>query len=622
MLAVLNELKVPVLESKPGDLAFGLLLSHHREEQSEYLKRIFSGEDLSAEYEKWTILANDIGGNVQDVQTLSSLLSTIGLDPTQFFEKVGLEPTQQKKLVVINSKIHPDKSLFEEVMHILANDEPNYVKQSDRFFLEILNDFLQLMFTSSEQLESFSSGYVDWSLDEKKALQQRYIVETGFDPNTQMLLILKKLSDDLDTRKVNDERLLKGEPYLEQGIKIKVGGQDAPLFKVIYHLTNANLFALHGSFDDTAAFLAWDRFDDYVYSVLKREGFSSYITEHGRLFASWKKENQGARMSEEVVERLRDIYGDLSDHQLSEIAQLVEDDFRVLGMAVAARSLRGNQSYALQFEKGYALVSSENSNGITFFREEESGKTEEIGSITLTEEQVKQGHADFEKLRGKALAQVVARKEMPEFVQAAQETQRLLRMSENGKPVVLNVVANDLFVTGQTEGVEMVQKAKISLQKGNIFVRFIKLDRTLDEKYSDLSDAAPVGVEYGEMLLASETSVKNMTVPQGFGLLLLNREKDHIVPILPSLTTAADIKRNGKTDKVTQRLRTLSNNPLADMSEVTIGLLQQIPADFEEKKDEYLANIYKPLSIQTLKLTVQQIIGYAQMVAKTVWTSA
>gem|GEM_PF-5637964 len=129
--------------------------------------------------------------------------------------------------------------------------------------------------------------------------------------------------------------------------------------------------------------------------------------------------NSGARLvnvlPEEIVGRLRDVYGELNHNELSEIGQLVQDDFRVLGMAVASRSLKSAETYALEFEQGYALVASQNPNDITFYGKNEAGdRADKKGSVTLTEELVKQGREDVDKLRGRSLEAVLsaAKKEL------------------------------------------------------------------------------------------------------------------------------------------------------------------------------------------------------------------
>jgi len=165
----------------------------------------------------------------------------------------------------------------------------------------------------------------------------------------------------------------------------------------------------------------------------------------------------------DVEVRLRDVYGELNHDGLKEINQLVQDDFRILGMAVASRSLKNAEEYALDFERGYALVS--------LYRQTLSfamaGSRLAEGNIKLTEEQVKQGNEDVAQLRGRSLetALSAATKELrtePQYLimdayreqdrRSAQAFRQMVnrltenksavfrfRISEEDKPIVENI---------------------------------------------------------------------------------------------------------------------------------------------------------------------------------------
>ena len=138
----------------------------------------------------------------------------------------------------------------------------------------------------------------------------------------------------------------------------------------------------------------------------------------------------------ETVTKLREIYGALDDTQLAEIAQLVESDFRILGMAVAEKSFKEDEYYALPFKGGRALVSSQSPRDIIFSKLTASGKLEMISSITLTDEQIRQGHLDLEKLQGKKLEEVISRidKKLPEFAETAHKTIHTVFGAKDGNP--------------------------------------------------------------------------------------------------------------------------------------------------------------------------------------------
>ncbi|MBV9080783.1 MAG: hypothetical protein JO102_06655, partial [Elusimicrobia bacterium] len=86
--------------------------------------------------------------------------------------------------------------LLEEAFHVLEGqplESPLWVGDPR----EVVNDFMQLLFWDPDKLADFQSAYTEWTLDEKRALYHRYVVQTGLNPNTQLRQILERLRADL-----------------------------------------------------------------------------------------------------------------------------------------------------------------------------------------------------------------------------------------------------------------------------------------------------------------------------------------------------------------------------------------------------------------------------------------
>lgn len=328
----------------------------------------------------------------------------------------------------------------------------------------------------------------------------------------------------------------------------------------------------------------------------------------------------------------------LTYDELQRIGDLVDNDMRLLGMlAASAKDLQSGAEYPLQLGEVVAVIVFGRPNEISFYRSPQNGvRGGFIGIVTLNEEQLAQGRADVKALRGLKLDEVVGAsgRLTPEFAQEAAEQARLLRLSGTAAarlaqveaPVVIDIVADDLFSSESAQAiVDMVVQAKAYLAGRNIFVRFINSDGSLNEQYKSLSDTRPITEGDGRVLLAGEDSLSTMDVPAGSGLFLLpDVSKGGGIPILLTLVTAADVKRGGKNSVVEQELRKLVEDPLVDITEAAVQALREIPADFSNSaaRARYMEIFYRPFSIRVMKLDIDNLVAFTQLMTAQVGRSA
>lgn len=115
-----------------------------------------------------------------------------------FFSVFKLSP--HRAFIVINPKLDDDmwhRTLFEEFFHALAGEYGPLTLGLFGYTIEVINDFLMLMFFPPSQFPNFKSPYTQWSNSQKAALQKRYIEELGLNPNTDLRVIVEALRDDL-----------------------------------------------------------------------------------------------------------------------------------------------------------------------------------------------------------------------------------------------------------------------------------------------------------------------------------------------------------------------------------------------------------------------------------------
>jgi len=89
--------------------------------------------------------------------------------------------------------------LMEEVFHALTNN-PESLQFADRKYKEleeIINDVMQIVFYAQDQVDSFRSGYKQWTRVEKLALIQRYAINLGINPNASMRTLIEQLGNDI-----------------------------------------------------------------------------------------------------------------------------------------------------------------------------------------------------------------------------------------------------------------------------------------------------------------------------------------------------------------------------------------------------------------------------------------
>ncbi len=208
-----------------------------------------------------------------------------------------------------------------------------------------------------------------------------------------------------------------------------------------------------------------------------------------------------------------------------------------------------------------------------------------------------------------------------EVVRAVNESRALFNQTANGPVQTVDIVADDLFGPHALQVEELVESAREKLKAKNVRVRFITQNFELDKRYEYLSDVASADEGSAPILLASKRSVLQMTLPENYGLLLIDQKDGEIAPTLPSIATAADLKRYGAIESVAQRLETLTGKRAEELAD-KISFLKQIPKDFNENKESYLEKFYEPALVQTLKLSVPQLLSYLQMSLKFVGSAA
>ena len=242
----------------------------------------------------------------------------------------------------------------------------------------------------------------------------------------------------------------------------------------------------------------------------------------------------------------------------------------------------------------------------------------------MTEEQAKQGRVDLVNLKGKVFGRAAARREMPEFVQAADQTTRTALSAKDGEPVVLNVVGEDVLAGGKIFE-EMVERAVPFLRSRNIYLRFGKIvdgQFVVDETYSRLNSGAPKGPIL-RTYLGSKESLAKLDLPPEAGIGLVRKEEGRLIRLLDTFVKMADIKRNGDIESIRQNI-----SGIADPFQVktapdqeALFYLHRIPADFNERKEAYLQRL-EPFTIVPLRFTFEETVGYAQMVMRAVGAAA
>jgi hypothetical protein len=331
----------------------------------------------------------------------------------------------------------------------------------------------------------------------------------------------------------------------------------------------------------------------------------------------------GLSQSEGLV-NLAVLYGKLNRKELKEIAKLVQDDFRVLGMFAASRRvLDKNAAYPLVFQEGYVLLDPGSETDVIFYKE----NGEKIGSLTLTNEQIKQGHADLDKLKRKALDEVISasRKKIPAFVTAAGQTIQTIRSVKDGEPVILNVIGADVLTDNKIIK-NMVKNSVLFLQTRNIYLRFGKVEASKfvpDETYKSFNSLNFPEGQVAESYVGSEDSLRQLDLSNaaGIGLIEQHHENQHI-RLLETFIRVAEIRRYRDIGRIKQNIRTIADPLAVEMAEEDKLLyLNKIPADFNEHKEKYLKDL-KPFTILALKFTVEEMAGYVQMVMRVVAAAA
>ena len=329
--------------------------------------------------------------------------------------------------------------------------------------------------------------------------------------------------------------------------------------------------------------------------------------------------------------------------RIRSMEDLTANDLRLIGVAVASRGAQEEEQYPLQFKNGYALIQAKNKT-VDFFVSQGEQKIQ-IGRLVLTDEQVAQGQADLDSLRatGAPRSQAISQADferqltaatssvlVPEFAQAANTTISLVvNAPVNPNPAVMVV---KVVVTGamldNPQVLRMVQvalpilrnKMGIVVQFGSVQGGTFVVDNTT---FASVNTGEFVDPRTPESYLGTRDQVRQLNVPTGAGVNLLEAKEGSTVPILDAIIRMADIKRNGKPENVKLKISFIADRLKVKDATGGVSLLIGVPSDFndEKKKDDYLDQL-EPFTIIALDLNLDEIFGYAQMVVQAVGTSA
>ena len=175
---------------------------------------------------------------------MDSLAKEVNLSPAELRQRFGLQETL-RAVIIINKRQtdHWNRALMEEVFHVLEGDKANdkeFIKTDGmKDALEIVNDFLRLMFYSKEEIGEFTSDYTTWLPEEKILLLNMYRDRPQRNPNRQLREIIESLQADIRDHKMVSFR---GQ---QRSIRSLFGPEDLPVEKYLKILLKHEHFSHH-----------------------------------------------------------------------------------------------------------------------------------------------------------------------------------------------------------------------------------------------------------------------------------------------------------------------------------------------------------------------------------------
>ena len=306
MLSILKQEDAVILEPEAGDWAAALLLKSHQD-QDQYVAdyKAYDGEFPIDDLWRWEekIREDNLFGTSVNWDVIQPLY---GRD---FFTHFNIPA--HRGFIAISPELNDElwhRTLLEEFFHDLMGDYGPFVLMFFRYQMEVIDDFLMLMFLPPEQLQNFESSYTQWNPEQMAALQKRYREELGLDPNTQLRSILEALLNDLK----NDHVLQAGDSWqtLPGMFPLQVTGWEA----LSDDLKNNNVLLVDDSGQQLSEILSQstktagkkrneidEQMQDYLAGILlQRERFSKYQP----LFPNWSAVPQAG-----VSEKLSQLQG-------------------------------------------------------------------------------------------------------------------------------------------------------------------------------------------------------------------------------------------------------------------------------------------------------------------------
>jgi hypothetical protein len=200
-------------------------------------------------YKMYSKIGSDIIMQIADsialVYDVDLLGKEMGSSPEETRLFLEIEPKVRKIMFLHKGKetVYFNKSLMEEVFHVLEGDVvldaewSGENRKNIRDAMEIVNDFLQLMFYPRDRVQFFESSYTNWNLQTRLFFLEKYRDTKGRNPNYQLREIIEDLAKDItqdsSIRRILGAETFPFEKYLRILLRHEKFSQYQPLFKSI-----------------------------------------------------------------------------------------------------------------------------------------------------------------------------------------------------------------------------------------------------------------------------------------------------------------------------------------------------------------------------------------------------